>query len=505
MIATTSRSQPDILEVIADLSNEEVRTPPRVANAVLDLLPDEVWTNRDLRWLDPACKTGIFLREITRRLLAGLEGEIPDEDERLQHILRNMVFGISTTELSSMMSRRTTYCSKDATSGHSVVPLDTASGNVWFKRGEHAYKDGRCAECSASEENTGSANKENYAYSFIHTSGRSEIAKEMDMHFDIIVGNPPYQMKGGGGGTNDTPLYHEFFNQAKALNPSHLLMIMPARWMAGGRGLDDFRADMLSDRSIRDLVDFPDAEDVFPGVPVKGGVCYVHRDAAHDGDCTVTRSAGGKYGQPILRDLRENDVFVRDHAALQILRKVTGVGEKSAMELVSGDTPFGLATNFDGLHKSDGGDDLKVYAINRVRTVGWIQKGLVTKNADLIAKWKVLVPEAYGAGESTPHQILGVPIISEPDSCCTQSYLAVGPFSSQVAAESFESYFKTRFFRFLVSLRKISQHGFRSTYKWVPQQLWDRTWTDTDLYEKYGINEEEQSYIASMVKEMPRS
>ncbi len=499
-----SKSQPDILEVMADLSNDEVFTPPKVANAVLDLLPERVWHDPTLRWLDPGCKTGVFLREVTKRLITGLEEAIPDEQKRLDHILRNMVFGAAVTELTALMSRRTVYCSKDAAGPNSTVTMPRASGNIWFERVEHLFVNGRCSECGAQEEQIERENRENYAYAFIHEDGLDKLEKEIGMKFDVIVGNPPYQMTGGGGGTNDTPIYNDFFDTAKALNPQFITMIMPARWLAGGRGLDSFRATMLNDKRIRHLVDYPNAGDLFPGVEIKGGVCYLQWERDNPGDCAVTRVLGDVRIGPTTRDLAEFDIFVRDSRALSILHKVLAKRQPSVESMVSGDTPFGLATNFSKSVKKATASTITIHAVQSAKRVeAFVKRDEVPRGLGMIDVWKVLVPEAYGAGETLPHQILGQPIVAAPPSCCTQSYLVVSPFESEAEAASFVSYLRTRFFRFLVSQRKISQHAFKSTYTWVPQQSWDRTWTDAELYEMYDITKDEQAFIDTVVKEMP--
>lgn len=499
--------EPDVLEVISDLSNDEVFTPPRVVNAVLDLLPEHVWFDPDLRWLDPGSKTGVFLREAARRLMNGLEAVLPNEDERLEHILRNMVFGVAITELTSLMSRRTLYCSKDASEPLSAIAFPSASGNIWFDHVEHTYQNGRCTQCSASEERMEGAGRDNHAYAFIHEAGREGIDQEFEMQFDVIIGNPPYHMTGGGGGSNDTPLYNLFVEEAKALGPRYISMVIPSRWMAGGRGLSEFRAEMLKDRRLRTLVDYPKASDLFPpGVQIKGGVCYFLWDKDHDGACEVTLVRDSEMGGPYQRDLGEFDVFVRDATALSILRKVVAFEESSLEDLVSGDTPFGLATNFRDHRDSNapGEGELLLHRIEGGhRTVAVVARDQVKKNAHLMDCWKVLVPKAYGAGEDVPHQILGATIVASPASVCTQTYLVVGPLSSSEEAGSAKSYLDTKLARFLVSLRKITQDAMRGVYRWVPQQSWDREWTDKELYKKYAITEEEQAYIADMIREMP--
>jgi site-specific DNA-methyltransferase (adenine-specific) len=500
-------SQPDILEVIANLSNDAVFTPPRVVNAVLDLLPAEVWTDPTLRWLDPCAKTGVFPREITKRLMAGLAEAIPDEDARLEHILREMVFAIATEEITGMMTRRSLYCSKDASSEHSVVQFSEPDGNVWQKRVEHAFNDkGTCSECKGTRAELEIKGRDNKAYGFIHADGRAKIDKEMTMKFDVIVGNPPYQMSGGGGGTNDTPLYNVFVEEALKLNPRYVSMIVPSRWMAGGRGLEDFRASMLKDTRLRHLVDFPNAAELFPGVEIKGGVCYFLWDRENPGPCDMTIVRGDERHGPEARDLGEFDILVRDSRALDILHKVLSKNEDSFSDLVSGDTPFGLPSNFRGYRKGSkkAGDLRLLMNEGGARVERWVDPEVVRKNTALIKEWKMLVPKAGSdGGQKLPDYVLGTPLIAGPKTVCSQTYLVVGPFGSKVDAEAAISYLQTRLARFLVSLRKSTQDAMKSVYTWVPQQTWDRTWTDAELYKKYGITKDEQAYIEAMVKEMP--
>lgn len=493
--------QPDILEVISDLSNDEVFTPPKVANAVLDLLPAEVWSNPELRWLDPGCKTGVFLREVTRRLLDGLSAVILDEGERLRHILTNQVFGIAITELTALMSRRTLYCSKDASGPRSAVTMPTSAGNVWMQRVEHPYTNGRCPECSASESLMERENRENHAYGFIHQSSLADLDKEFDMKFDVIVGNPPYQMDSDGG-TRTIPLYNLFVEQAKELNPRYIAMITPSRWTAGGLGLGEFRGAMLNDRRIRALVDYPAAAEVFPGVEIKGGVLYFLWDRDNPGPCRMTVVRGQDVHGPVDRDLGEFDVLVRDSRALDILHKVLAHREDNMTQIMASNNEYGIGTNYRGIRRERTPGMVAVHGVQGGRRVsGWMPRDEVTRGLAGVDRWKVLIPKSFGAGDSWPHQTLGQPLVAPPPAAGTQTYVFVYA-DGKDSAHSIESYVRTRFFRFLVSLRKISQHAPVPTYVWVPQQTWDRTWNDAELYAKYAITEEEQAYIAEMVREM---
>ena len=509
---------PDVLTCIANLSNDEVFTPPEFANRMLDTLAEawaarnggaNIWADRSVRFLDPFTKSGVFLREITTRLISGLADEIPDLQARVDHILTRQVFGIAITTLTSLLARRSLYCSKHANGGHSVAKSFTNNnGNIWFERIEHTWRDGRCRYCGAAQQAFDRGEGfETHAYAFIHTDNIKARIGELfgaDMQFDVIIGNPPYQLASDGG-TRDVPIYNKFVEQAKKLEPRYMTMVIPSRWMAGGLGLSEFRQAMLSDKRIRDLVDYPNAAEIFPSVGINGGACYFLWDAAHNGPCSVSSVRAGEVNGPTSRTLDEFDVLVRDSRSLDILRKVLARNEQSINTILARDKEFGWTSNFDGFHKMEREGDLPLYYIRAVkRAVGYIARNEVTKSEHLIDTWKVLVP-AVGSGRERERSgvdlVLGPSLIAPSPSVCTQSFLFFF-VSSREEAESLQSYYATRFFRFLVSLRKITQHATHSTYQWVPMQTWDRIWTDADLYNKYGINSDEIAFIAEMIRPM---
>jgi site-specific DNA-methyltransferase (adenine-specific) len=512
----TLRSRnPDVLTCIANLSNDEVFTPPEFANRMLDTLAAawasdhngaDIWADKKVRFLDPCTKSGVFLREITSRLTKGLARKIPNLQERVDHILTKQVFGIGITYLTSLLARRSLYCSKHANRQHSIAKsFKDDAGNIWFERLEHVWGDTKCLYCGAPRIIFDrEAGLETHAYAFIHTEDiKTRIAELFGAHmqFDVVIGNPPYQMTGGAGGTSDASIYHLFVEQAQRLEPRYLSMVIPSRWLAGGRGLDEFRASMLGGKHIRKLVDFPASKETFPGVEIKGGICYFLWSKEHSGPCDVTVTREGE-SISSTRDLGEFDVFIRDPQAVAILHKVLSKEEVSITTLLSRDTPFGIASNFSEIAERPHKDDIPIFYIQRMkRKIGYVQRKVITKNADLIDTNKLLVPEAYNGGDAVPHQILGKPEVAPSPSVCTQSYLFLR-FNSERAARSAQSYYATRFFRFLVSLRKITQHALHSTYTWVPIQQWNRTWTDDDLYAKYGLSPKEQAYIESQVKAM---
>jgi site-specific DNA-methyltransferase (adenine-specific) len=375
------------------------------------------------------------------------------------------------------------YCSKTANGKYSVCGAFTdGQGNIRFDLVKHAWKHGRCTFCGVSQKEFDRGGElETHAYEFIHTNQPEEI---FNMKFDVIVGNPPYQL-GSDGGTRDIPIYNKFVDQAKKLNPRFLSMIIPSRWMATGLGLSEFRRTMLEDRRIRKLVDYGRMDEVFPGVDFEGGVCFFLWDRDTEGDCAVTTISGDEVMGPVPRDLREYDVFVRDSRALKILRKILSAKEASITDILSADKEFGWTSNFDGFHEKQKPNDVALhYNRKGKRLVGWINRKEIGKSPHLIDTWKVMVPAAYGERGTRPATVLGPSFIAGSPSVCTQTYLFfyVG---SKNEADSLNSYLRTRLFRFLVSLRKITQHATRSTYTWVPQQVWNRTWTDEALYKQY--------------------
>lgn len=317
---------PDVLDCIANLSNDEVFTPPTLVNKVLDLLPIEVWSNPNLKWLDPACKTGVFLREIAKRLWLGLADKIKNDEERKEHIFKNMLYGIAITELTFLSSKRSLYYSKDANSDNSVFQFDNINGNIFYENIQHTFENNTCKFCGISKESLRNRSKENHelhAYNFIHED-INKIFGEKKMKFDVIVGNPPYQVKDGegGGGSSSKPLYHLFIEEALKLNPQYLSMIIPARWYSGGKGLDTFRKTMLNDKRISHLYDFSNPSDCFPGVKIEGGVCYFLLNNSYSGECEIFEQTKDKVSYS-KRDLNQfDDVFVRYNNAIPILNKI---------------------------------------------------------------------------------------------------------------------------------------------------------------------------------------
>ena len=430
---------PDVLSCLANLSNDEVFTPPEVANAMLDLLPQELFSDPNTTFLDPACKSGVFLREIAKRLLNGLLpgwkqrvdtidtkksfGEpLTSEEEAFQeklqstldHIFHKQLFGIAITELTSLLSRRSVYCSKYPNSKYSVSRFDDPSGNIRYKRIQHRWQNKKCVFCGASQgEYDRDPSLESHAYEFIHTTRPEEIFK---MKFDVIIGNPPYQLSDGGNGKSAKPIYQLFVNSSKKLNPRYLSMIIPSRWFSGGKGLEDFRKTMLADRRISKLVDYENFKDVFPGVDLAGGACYF---------------------------LWERDYFKDIDDSKNLLNK---------WKLLVPKAPIAGQTDF-------------------------------TK------------PVAFYYDGNTR--------IAKPGECCTESWIVAGAFDSKSEVESYKSYIFTKVVRFLLLQTVVSQDVTKKNYCFIPDlKVYSGTYTDEQLCNMWGITSSEYDYIKTRIGEI---
>ena len=493
---------PDVLNCIANLSNDEVFTPPILANQVLDMLPQELFTNPTTTFLDPFCKSGVFLREIVKRLDRGLSQQFPDRQQRIDHIMHHQVYGMALTELTSMLSRRTLYCSKDANSRHSVSHFNDEQGHVFYKAIKHTWINGKCKYCGASKDvyDRGSES-EQYAYQFIHTDNPKNLFPR-NMKFDVIIGNPPSQLSdGGGAGTSAMPIYQKFVEQAKKLCPRFLSMIIPARWYAGGKGLDEFRATMLNDKHIRVLVDYIDSNDCFDGVDIAGGVCYFLWDRDHEGLCKVT-SVNKTCSKTSDRLLGEYSTFIRQAEAINIVHKVLNNCKTTMDSIVYSRKPFGLDNGYVGQLTPFSGS----VTLFGSQGISYIKEDEIIQNALLLNEWKVIASKASAQGgradSEGKRKVLPKVEVLSPGTICTESYLLLFHTSIQIEAENAASYVKTMFFRFLLSLKVITQNISKDSFSFVPLQNFSHPWTDEMLYKKYGLDENEIAFIESMIRPM---
>jgi site-specific DNA-methyltransferase (adenine-specific) len=502
--SVTRQHIPDILDCLAQLSNDQVPTPPKVARAMLDRLPDDVWTNPGFKWLDPCCKSGVFLREIATRLLDGLAEWEPDFEKRREHIFHNMLYGTSISEMTGIIARRSVYCSRDASGKHSVVQFENQEGNIPFIKTQHRFgqtgKAKKCDMCGAPAELERGDERENYAYSFIH--GTYPAKERSEMKFDVIVGNPPYQIGTQGYGANASTIYHRFVEKAIELRPRYVLMITPSRWFSGGKGLDAFRDRMIADRHLRVIVDNPKLFDCFPGVEIKGGVSFFLWDREYDGNCEFSTRIDGKVTSTVSRDVRVGDgVLVRDNRAMSVIEKACRVEER-VEGVCSVRKPFGLTlfSNYPGSVPEPFEGAIPLIYSNRV---GYSKTEQIQRNHRWIDRWKVLIPKAGDGHGRAVSYVLGEPIALAPGSACTQTYLIAGMFDNREETENYAYYLATKFVRFLVLQRKVTQDVTPERFRFVPMLDMTRRWTEKDLYDKFELTSDERDYIEATIQ--PRS
>jgi len=496
---------PDVLNCIANLSNDEVFTPPALANQVLDMLPQELFKDPNIKFLDPFTKSGVFLREIVKRLDRGLQEQIPDRQQRIDHILHNQVYGIACTELTSLLARRSVYCSKHADGKFAVSRFPNESGNIIYSPLKHTWEDGKCKFCGASQSVYDRGEEaEQYAYKFIHTDTPSSIFNNMT--FDVVIGNPPYQISDGGQAASAKPLYNLFVEQAKKLNPRYLSMIIPARWYAGGKGLDQFRETMLKDKHIRKIVDYENFDEVFPGVDVAGGVCYFLWDRDNEGICEFVSQSNGK-SFVTNRYLNEYPVLIRQSRAIPIIRKVLALNinnGRTLQDLASTRKPFGIATNYEPVQSG-----IPCWFIQKIGRK-YVKADDVSDTYGYLNKWKLLLPIAPIAGQTDFSKPIGFYYdgntrVSAPGECCTESWFILGSFESKEEVESLKSYLFTKIVRFLLLQSVVSQHVTKQNFLFVPDTGdYHITYSDEYLKNAWGISNEEWEYIDSRIRDIER-
>jgi site-specific DNA-methyltransferase (adenine-specific) len=500
----TTLYKPDVLMCLADLSNDEVFTPPDIANQVLDMLPQKLFRDPNTKFLDPALKSGVFLREIAKRLIAGLADKIPNLQDRCDHIFKNQLYGIAITELTSLLGRSSVYCSKYPNSPFSITKFDNVQGNILYRKirhkWDHAGSNGKCIFCgTAYDGDLGDLNREGletHAYEFIHTLHPEEI---FNMKFDVICSNPPYQLSDGGNNASAMPIYQKFVEQAKKLNPRYITMIIPSRWYSGGRGLENFRSTMINDLRIRKLVDYTNSSECFPGVDISGGICYFLWERDYEGACEVTNIENGT-SNSMMRPLNQFPVLIRDNCAVNILQKVIAKKEPLLKDRVSGQRPFGLRTfarpqeTGELMLRWNGG-------------IGPFSVNDVPAGHDMINEWKVIVSRVfYEHGGQTDkngqRRVLSILETLKPKEICTETYIVVDHSSNEKHANNLKEYLSTNFVRFLILQASSSIMISKNSFMFVPIKDMSRTWTDNELFDEYGLTEKEREYINSVIRPM---
>ena len=536
----------DILSLFEALNSHEVFTPPRVARQMLDLLPSELWSDPSIKILDPCTKSGVFLRECLFRLFDGLEGagsykasdgktyDLGDRQQRINHIFKNMLFGIATSELTGYVARRTLYGVMKANVDKQTASLDAFERSSNFRNwseeeisnfiGRNKFNQFFDHNLFCGEEYVGFEAEGNIFYPneevekivieeddyeiedkyfpFIRQETMHEKILEIRngiMKFDVIIGNPPYQVNdGGGSGSSAIPIYHRFIEASIGLNPKFICMIVPSRWMTGGKGLDKFRREMISNNKISKVIDFQNSKDCFPSVEIPGGVNYFLWDRRSTGKSTEYTSIDfdGRVNTTT-RDITKFDIVVRGNIDTEILKKVNEKSKLFFSDLVLPRKPFGIGSNFKGFSEKPFLGSVEFF---HSKGVGFVAKEEIKNNIGIIERPKVLVSKANGAAQNTG-KIISEPIVAGPNSCCSETYLVI-ECKSISEAEFVAEYMKSKFFRFMLQIRKKTQNTSMDNFKFVPCVDMSRHWDDSEIYEMYDLSQTEINHIESTISKM---
>ena len=460
-------------------TNTRVFTPQKIVKEMLDALPPEVW-NSKTTFLDPAVKSGVYLVEIYNRLMETPEliKDFPDEQDRAIHIYKNQLFGIAIDNFCCLMTQRNLY---GHIGGESNIRLIDGYMDLVKNKDSRFYTEA--------------------------------VKKEFNnMKFDVIIGNPPYQeMTGGGRNENGaTPVYDKFISKAQKISDRYISMIIPAKWFTGGRGLNAFREEMLTCNKITYMVDYPNSTDVFEDIDLAGGVCYFLMDVKHNGDCNFTSIINGSKNTKRRKLLEDGcDIFIRSNEAVEIYKKVSMKTKLKFDSLMHVAGAFKIDSYVDSYVNPHNENMVYMYDYSNA---GYINRNEVCENTELLSKYKVFISKAYGERGNGPFFITGKPFLGEPNTCCSISYLTIGGYASKNICENIINYIKTRFFRFLVGIKKNTQNGNLGVYELVPLQDftnqsdidWSQSISDIDkqLYKKYNLTDEEIDYIEKTIKPM---
>ncbi len=527
--ALDSKRDYDILNMLNSISNFEVFTPFEITTKIVSLLPEDVFKHPEYKFLDPAVKSGIFLREIIYKLDnnlpkikykdkdSGKTYNLANKKERIEHILRNMIYGIAISELTGYVTRRTIYGVMDANIDKELEYLDSKllrgksdidnSDDLYFNDYYNCEmfntKDRIGYEAEGNifyPNNETTMETEDTHYPFIKETKHKFInkIKEGKMKFDVIIGNPPYQTMDGGHGASAKSLYHTFVENAKELKPKHLSMIIPARWYAGGKGLNDFRASMISDPSIETIVDYSNSMECFDNVDIKGGICYFLWTKNYNGDCLFINKSRTEENAKQRKLDQFKPFIIRQNKSISILEKITIFNYPNLSEKISSRKPFGLPTNF----KNYTNNKIDTYSIYGNKVVSYVEKKEVVKKHESLNKWKVIIPKASDGSGEYPISVLGKPIVIDKNSVCTETYLVAGFFETKKEAENFSLYLKQKLTRFLIGLIKNTQDMTKEKACFVPDLDMSKKWTDKELYKHFNLTSDEINYIESIIKPM---
>ncbi len=475
------------------LGESEVITPKHICKDMIDMIDDAdlraVMDNGN-KVLDIAGKAGEFALAVLEKYIAlGYDKEA----------LKDAIYTIPTSGITYEFTRMI----------YEILGLNV--NNIATKFNSYSLLDVKDEDDDIDYAKVAMLLRQNKPFDTITMNDEITEGDEM-VNFDVVVGNPPYQVSDGGAQASARPIYHNFVGLSKKVEPSFMTLIMPTRWYAGGKGLDEFRNDMLNDASVSELHDFLHPEEVFPDTNNRGGVCYLlwdHKYVKTDSDVRIVSHEGNGVVKTSTRKLRykDLDIFIRNSAAISILNKVIVDETVDTMEHhISPRRPFGLDGNFiktaDFKKEATGMvDPIKCYG--KAKTVGYVERSSIPSHTEWIDKWKVFMPYANNIGTELSDDNQNTFVVA-PKSICTETFLIAGMDMDldEASAINLSNYLRTRFARFLLSMAKISQHGTSKTYRFVPTQDFSRAWTEADLYAKYGLTEEEIAFIESMIKPM---
>lgn len=555
--ATTHTSQ--VLTFTSNISQNEIMVTRKMAEQMISHIPEENFSDPDTTYFESSSYNGICLKIFAEKLYVGLEKVIPNKLERLNHIFKNQLYGIATSKVAAAMVRKTLYGSRYACAIGNKTSLDKiktfsiveftdedvgktffcgnkAQGNIRFNiNSKHDYSKGNICSCCGANKNIYGENE--YAYEFIHLANKN-IERLKAMKFTVIIGNPPYQLSDTSLSASATPIYNKFIEQAKLLDPKYIIMIIPSRWMVGGKGLDTFRKEMLEDKHILVLHDYLDASECFQGVDIKGGVCYFVRDRDKEDKCTIVTHDKGKTTTSIryLKEDCDDDIFIRKPELISIKNKVwNDKAQISFSNIVSPRKPYGFCSDFfnpkeektiDGKRvkidvttqekyglepaKDTGTDeDYKIIGLeNTVRCWKYLDKDYKFPKISNLNNYKLFISKAYGSGKYG--EKINNLIIAEPKQVCTETFVEIGGLHSKEEANNCNKYMQTKFFTALLGIAKITQNTSAKVYGYIPLQDftnksdidWNKSISEIDeiLYKKYGFTKEDIEFINKNVK-----
>ena len=522
------------LQSLEKLTDSEIITPFEVVKKMVELLPEEVFTNLNNRFIDVSTKSGIYLKYIFFNLLHKLPNiqlsknnnqldyELDEDydftnlDDKKRFILRYMIYGIATSELSFLTSKRTLYenINENEDSEKNGKILSKPIFKNW--EGNIVYKKLNNEEYWFLETDIETINKE--------LTKNIILKKDKEMKFNVIIGNPPYQKNDGGGkGNNSKPIYNLFIDKSKELKPNYMSFIIPSRWMSGGRGLDNFRKSMLNDKRFKKIIDFKNSLDCFSNVDIKGGICYFLWELKYANKCEYTIKKKEKGKEIIVsnqyRDLNKYDVLIRDNKAINILEKVLNkielfnkkrnivyMNKKVSSQSFYADMNARLFQKELKYNENIylKGNGYKVYVNKDTfpksnNGIGYIEKDLITKTniGKYINNHKVFIPKTF-------RELKNKPFYGEPNSICSETYIVIDICKNKKEANNLINYFNTDLVSFLIKQKKITHNSSKETYSFIPSLNMKYNWTNEKLYKLFNISNSEIEYMSKSIKDMAK-